>query len=191
FPYTTLFRSCEPGGEIFADEIVVGEFRVGVVDAVDFGGLAGRELFVRVEAPGAGHEALFRENAMDAGDAAGEAVGDIEEGGVVIGERDVPGHPVDGDFGVLAGFFDFFEHGDGFSGADAPLAEEAAGDPAFFGRSGGEGEGGEEIGDDVVVVSGVESDVVASGFEGGADDVDAVVAVERSDLDGNDVGDFD
>lgn len=46
---------------------------------------------------------------------------------------------------------------------------EAAGDVA---RASGEGERGEEVGEDVVVVAGVEGNVVAAGSEDGADDVD-------------------
>ena len=50
--------------------------------------------------------------------------------------------------------------------------------------------GREQIEDDVVVVAGVERDVVAAGFGDGADDIDRLVAVEGRHLDGDDVANF-
>jgi hypothetical protein len=43
---------------------------------------------------------------------------------------------------------------------------------------------------DAVVVAGVERDVIASGLDHRADDIERLVAVERRDLDGDDVVDF-
>lgn len=57
--------------------------------------------------------------------------------------------------------------------------------PATWNRN-----GGEEIGDDGVVVSGVERDVLAAGFRDGADDVEGLETVERCDLDGDDILDL-
>src|SRR5262245_11949686 len=47
----------------------------------------------------------------------------------------------------------------------------------------------EQVHDDVVVVAGVECDV-AAGFGDGAHDVDRPIAIEGSDLDGDDIFDF-
>ena len=54
----------------------------------------------------------------------------------------------------------------------------------------GEAERREQVGDDVVVVAGVERDVVAPGLGDGPDDVERLVAVERRDLDRDDVLDL-
>src|SRR5689334_9665272 len=64
--------SVEPGIEMFLDEGVVGEMRVEMADAIDFFELAGREIFVRVEAPATFEQALPAQNFVDAGNAAGE-----------------------------------------------------------------------------------------------------------------------
>ena len=121
---------------------------------------------------------------MDAGDAAVEVVGGIEEGGVEVSELGAEGE----EEGVVFAFVDAAEELDGASGADGPLAEEAADDAD---GDAGEGEGGEEVGDDVVVVAGVEGDAGgAAGFGDGADDVEGLVAVEGGDLDGDEGLDF-
>src|SRR5437016_5459868 len=57
-------------------------------EAVDLFGLAGAESFIGVETPDAFEQSLTPEDLVDAGDAAGEAVGDIEERGVGIGGGD-------------------------------------------------------------------------------------------------------
>ena len=48
----------------------------------------------------------------------------------------------------------------------------------------------EQVGDDVVVVAGVEGDVIAAAFGYGADDGECAVAVERGDFDRAGVWDF-
>ncbi len=67
------------------------------------------------------------------------------------------------------------------------MAEETADDAAF---GGADPIWGDEVGDDGVVVAGVEGDVVPAGVDDGADHVERLVAVERGDLDGDDVGDL-
>ena len=62
-----------------------------------------------------------------------------------------------------------------------------ADDAALFS---GEAVGGKKVGDDVVVVAGVEGDVIAAGFHDGAHDVEGLIAVERGHLDGDDVFDL-
>ena len=74
---------------------------------------------------------------------------------------------------------------------DRPVAQEAADDPALdgapFRRRTGTASRGR---DDGVVVPRVERDVVAPGIDDGPDDVERLVAVERSDLDGDHRGNF-
>src|SRR3546814_4737690 len=52
-------------------------------------GLTRAEAFSRVEAPDAGQQALTVQDLVAAGDAAVEVVGDIEEGGVAVGDPGV------------------------------------------------------------------------------------------------------
>jgi len=85
----------------------------------------------------------------------------------------------------------FFEKFHGFARPDRPVAKEAADDAAFdFLAIGIEGVRSEEVHDDVVVVAGVERDVTAR-FGYRADDVERLIAIERSDFNGDDIFDFD
>ena len=165
---------------------VVGEPRVGPGDAGEFGRLARGELFVRVEAGVGGEQALAAENLVDAGKAAGKIVCGVEDGGVQVGEGGVAVEPGGVEAGVGAGARDVGEEPDGGVGAGAPLAEEAAVDVA---GAAGEGEGREEVGEDVVVVAGEKGDIVAAGREHGADDVEGAVAVKGGDFDRDEFGD--
>lgn len=124
---------------------------------------------MRVEARGGGEEALAAERFVDAGETAGKMMGGIEERGVGVGQGGVAVEPSGVEARTEAGAFEVGKEADGSVGPDAPLAEEAAVDVA---RASGEGERGEEVGEDVVVVAGVEGNVVAAGSEDGADDVD-------------------
>jgi len=153
-----------------------------VGDAGDLGGLTGGESLVRVEARGGGEEALAAERFVDAGETAGKMMGGIEERGVGVGQGGVAVEPSGVEARTEAGAFEVGKEADGSVGPDAPLAEEAAVDVA---RASGEGERGEEVGEDVVVVAGVEGNVVAAGSEDGADDVECAVAVERGNFDGD------
>src|SRR5205823_5550337 len=76
-------------------------------------------------------------------------------------------------------------------GPDRPVAQQAADDAALHELGAFlEAVGRDQVHDDVVVVAGVQSDVVASCLDDCADDVDRLVAVEGSDLDGYDVFDL-
>jgi hypothetical protein len=174
-------RLAQPGVEVFGDEAGVGEVGIGVGDAVEFGGLSGAELFGGVETPDAGEEALAVEDFMDAGDAADEAIGRVENGGVGVGEFGSGGEQGAGEGGLPGGALALGEEFDGAAGPNGPLAQEAADDAALdHAVVGFEAKGGEEIGDDVVIVAGVEGNIIAAGFGDGADYVDGLIAIEGS-----------
>ena len=81
-----LGQSCtvQPASEVGLNEVVVIEMGVGLINAVDFLGLAGRELFVRIEAERIAQEPLAAQDLVDARNAARETVRGIEKGGVAI-----------------------------------------------------------------------------------------------------------
>ncbi len=172
----------EPASEIGGDKVIVNEPWIGMGYAGNLGGLTGGESFVRVEARGGGEEALAAERFVDARETAGKLMGGIEERGVGVGQGGVAVEPSGVEARTEAGAFEVGEEADGSVGPDAPLAEEAAVDVA---RAPGEGERSEEVGEDVVVVAGVEGNVVTAGSEDGADDVECAVAVEGGDFDGD------
>lgn len=156
---------------------------VGSGDAVEFFGLAGGQALVRIEAPDAFKQALAAEDLVDSGDAAVEGVGNIEDSSVGVGEVDVPGEHLRGVGGLDAG-----EDFDGLLGPDGPLAEEAADDAE---GSAFDLERSDEVVDDVVVVAGVEGDLVgAAGGGDAAEDIDGLIAIEGGHFDGDDVFDF-
>ena len=178
-------RSSKPTVDVDCHKFVVGEPGVGAGDTGEFGGLARGEFLVGVETGVGRKQALAAEDFVDAGEAAGKGVRGVEDGGVHVRERGVAVQPGGVEAGAGAGALDVGEEADGGVRADAPLAEEPAVDVA---RAAAERERREEVGEDVVVVAGIESDVVAAGLQHGADDVESAVAVERGDLDGDEFG---
>ena len=64
------------------DKFGVQQVRVGGTHAIDLVLLAGRKIFLRIEAPGAGEQPLPTKEFMDAGYATGKAICGIEEGGI-------------------------------------------------------------------------------------------------------------
>src|SRR5262249_24257342 len=113
----------------------------------DFFHLAGRQAFVRVEAPETFEQSLAPENLVDPGDAAVEIVGDVEQRGVRVGEvvRDLA------PLAMIRITMDAFEHLDSAARPDSPLAEQSAYETQFA-------KAGDQVKDDVVVVAGVEGD---------------------------------
>jgi hypothetical protein len=166
------------------DEGVVDEPWVGGLDAGDFFGLAGGEGFAGIEAAGGGDETLLVQDVEDAGDAAVEVVSDVEDGTVGVGEFGISREPRGIDLWLMLGGLEIAEEGGDAFGPDAPLSEESAGHAL------GMGPWGEEVADDVIVISGVEGDVAASAIGDGADGVGGLVAIEGSELDGDESIDF-
>ena len=78
----------QPLVEVFANEVVVVQMRIGAIDAVDLFRLARAERFVGIEAPDAFEESLAAENFVEAGDAARKMIGGVEKGGVGVGDFD-------------------------------------------------------------------------------------------------------
>ena len=124
---------------------------------------------------------------MDAGDAAGEAVGGVEERGVGVGDLDAALQQRGRDLAGARRRLALAEQRHGASRPHRPVSEQPADDPALDRPpADGEPEGRHQVGDDGVVVAGVERDVVAAGVDDGADHVEGLIAVERRDLDGDD-----
>ena len=81
-----MSKSCQPSLEIPGDELVVVQLGVRGMHAVDLLRLAGTQPFLGVEAPGPFKQALATKDFMAAGDAAPEVVGNVEEGGIAVGD---------------------------------------------------------------------------------------------------------
>ena len=102
------------------------------IDAVDLLGLAGAECFVGVQTPDAFEQPLTTKDLVNAGDAAGEIVGDIEERGVGVGRRDGQTKQIRRDAfclsrGVMAGA----EKLDRATSPDGPMAQQPSDDPSL------------------------------------------------------------
>ena len=181
----------EPRIEVFADKGIVVEMRISGVDAGDFVNLAGTESLLRIEAPGSFKEALATQDFVKARDAAGELIGGVEESGVGIGNFDTFAKKSLWHSGVgLRDGVTFVEQLDGAARPDGPVAKEAADDSTFDNFSTDlKNEWREKIQDDVVVVAGVKGDVTAR-LGDGANYVERLITIKRSDFDGDDVFDF-
>jgi len=68
------------------DELVIAQMRIGATNPVNFLALAGAERFLRVEAPDAFQQALLAQHFVEAGDAPGIVVRNIEQRGVGVGD---------------------------------------------------------------------------------------------------------
>ena len=72
----------QPPVAVLRDEPVVHQVRIAREHAIDLVHLAGAQLFVRIEAPPPGEQSLPPQHFVDAGNAPGEIVRRIEQGGV-------------------------------------------------------------------------------------------------------------
>ena len=79
-----LPSSRQPAVEVLLHEVVVDKMRISAADAVDFGGLAGGKILMRIEAPAASEQSLTPQNLVYTGNAAVKSVSRIEQCGVGI-----------------------------------------------------------------------------------------------------------
>ena len=126
--------------------------RIRRADAVNLRHLAGAERFLLVETPDALQQALAAEDFVEAGDAAGETVRGVEEGGVAVGDfiRELE------HFRRNRHAVAIREEFDGFLCPHGPVAEQSSDDTHRIRRK--------EIENDVVVVAGGERDVSSEAF---------------------------
>src|SRR5690606_35153213 len=117
-----------------------------------------------------------------------------EDGLVGQGKLRRQGEQLRGYRGVLAvDSLYLLEDVNGIAGPAGPLAKEPPCHAKADGAAGDvEAVAGEEVSDDIVVISGIEGDFVGpAGCSDGLKDVQRLVAIEGGDLYGMDVGDFD
>src|SRR5687767_14939341 len=75
---------------------------IGAADAIDLFSLTWAELLVRIEAPRAVEQALVTEHFVNAGNAAGEIIRGVEDGGVGVGEFGIEAKHAHGNRGIGA-----------------------------------------------------------------------------------------
>src|SRR5690606_16288680 len=121
-----------------------------------------------------------------------EAVHCVEDGAVRIGKLGGERQDVRRDLRGAVHGAEALEELDRAAGPDGPLSEEPADDPALARLAVGstKPEGRHEIEDDLIVVPGVERDVLASRRDDRPHDVERPVAIEAGDLDRDDVLDL-
>src|SRR5262245_47444708 len=178
-----------PAFEVGGNEGVVVELGVGRGNAVDAGRLAGAEDLPRVEAVRSRKQALPPQHLVAAGDAAGKAVGDVENDAIAVGYHRIDGQKIVRDnTGADAGMC-ARQQLDGSFGPHAPVPQQPALEADLnLALSGADPERRDEIGDDMVVVAGVERDaILRAGGNDTEGDVQRLVAIERGHLDGNHV----
>src|ERR1043166_1714568 len=94
FGDTTL---SEPIVQMFGNEPVVAQVRVGAISPVDLLRLAGAEGFPGIKAPAPLQQSLAAEHFVDAGDATGKSVCSVEDGGIGVGHFNTATQEVRGD----------------------------------------------------------------------------------------------
>ncbi len=133
--------------------------RIGSAHAIDFRALTGRELLVRVETPAPFEQALSPQYLMDARNTSLKIVRGIEDGRIRIRDLLGEGQQFAGNgIGVLLGEG---EVRNGSLGPHRPMAQQAAGDSK---RLSAEVKLREQIVQNVVIVSGIESDFLRCGL---------------------------
>ena len=136
-------------------------------------------------------QSLPPQDLVAAGDAAVEIVGDVEEGAVAIGDAGIERQQIGRQRGLAARGAAPLELLDRARRPYRPVAEQAA---AEIGARGdalvAQVERQRQIEQDVVVVAGIERDAVERAGSGdAAQHVERAIAVERRDLDGDDIVD--
>ena len=122
---------------------------------------AGAAALPWVEAMDGAHEALAAQHLVAAGDAAGEVVGDVEEHGVAVGDHAVERQQVLGYRAAADAGVDLLEQRHRRFHPHAPVAEQAALEAQRrLSAAVADGERRHQVGDDVVVVAGVEGDAL-------------------------------
>jgi hypothetical protein len=178
---------------VFGDERIIAEMRVGASYAIKLIDLSGAKPLLGIEAPDAFEQPLGAKDFMDARYAAAKPIRRIEEGSISVRDLHVASHPV-GRNGLAsvgnAAALTMKCHGE--LRPYGPVAEQSAHDPplcisaiAFL-----KPEGSEQVADDVVIIPGVERDVVPPCLDHGTDDIDRLIAIEWRYFDRYDILDF-
>src|SRR6185437_1768381 len=177
----------KPLVEMLRDECIVVQLRIGTIHAINLFALALGQSFFWIKTPDAFKQTLAAQHLMNAGDAAGEAVGRVKESrvgfGDLLSEREVACSD-----GAVQLFCELEMRNRCF-GPDSPVAQQAADDSCAVAA---EIKFREQIDQDVVIVAGIKSDFVfAAGIEHGTDHVNSLIAIERRHFDGDDILDLD
>src|SRR5882724_5770985 len=160
-------------------------------DAVDLLHLAGAEALGRIEAPDSFQQPLTPQNFVAAGDAAVKIVGNVKKCAVAVGDAGIESEQIGGHRVLVARGAAPLELLHGARGPYRPVAEQAATEigtrrDALVAQV----EWQCEVEQDMVVIAGIERDAVErTGGGDTAQHVEGAVAIERRDLDGDDVVD--
>src|SRR5258708_7737459 len=129
---------------------------------------------------------------MDARNTTSEAVRDIEKGGIRVRELNCPGQQLHRNWRFTArNSTAMGMKFDRVFGPHRPMAEQTTNDAARVPLSPSlEPEWREQVQDDVVIVAGIEGDIFSTCLDQCPDDIQRLIAVERRDLNRNDILDF-
>src|SRR5205814_1008279 len=120
-----------------------------------------------------------------------KAVARIEHGGISIGNLDVTTQELGRDFTPSGQVMTFVQQLYGLTSPDGPVSEEATHESSLdLNTVSLEPKRSQEIHQDIIVVAGVESYVIAPTLDDGPHHVQRLIAVEGSNLDGPHAIDF-
>src|SRR5450759_3385108 len=174
----------KPSVEILAHERVVAQLGVRATDSRNVLALPGRQPLRRVQTPDPRQQALASQHLVNAGNAARERVACVEDRAVGISERCGVAQPFAAEHASTRRAH-AIEEAHRAARPQSPLAAQSADDMMRGGfATRNHREWREQIGDDAIVISRVERDILATRIGDGAHDVERLVAVEWSNLDG-------
>ena len=114
-------------------ESVVVQFRIRLIDAVDFLPLPWRKRFVRIQTPYSRQKPLTMQDFVKAWNASCEGVRGVEEGGIAVCYASCPGQEFVGNREATVNQrVDFVEQFDCLFRPDRPMAEQTAPDAALL-----------------------------------------------------------
>src|SRR5215472_18626408 len=159
---------------------------IRIPDTMDLLALSGRKLVARIQAPAPCEQSLLPQNFVNAGYRAAILVLRIKDGCIHISDLLCRYQEVVGDGTGLG--FDRIEQRDRRPGAHGPVSKQTADDPR---APAAEFESCQQVADDVVIVPGIEGDVVgASTVDHRAHYLLSLIAIEGRNFDGNNLVNF-
>src|SRR6516162_303433 len=177
--------------KVLGDKGIIGKIAMLATHAIDLGHLTGTQRFVGIETPDAFQQTLAAQDLVAAGDAPSEIVRAVEEGAVAIGHATVKRKHVAVDGPIRGRFLAALENRDRSAGPDRPVPKQPAAKPDHDALSRSlHHKRREEVEYDVIIVAGIERDALLGACcHKTTHDIERGVAVEWSDLDGDDVVD--
>jgi hypothetical protein len=115
---------------------------------------------------------------MNAGDAAAKVIGGIEERSIAVRDFNAQSQQISGDWFAVTTLEEF----NGATSPDGPVSEQTTGEPPVMARA---AKRSDKVGDNGIIVTGVQGNIGATAFSEALDDVECLIAIKRRHFDGD------